>query len=355
MQNYKLPLLTISPHIRNPDDVKRIMWDVIIALIPAIIASVWFFGFKSLWIILITTVTAVLTEAVIQKLTKKPVTINDGSAIIAGILLGMNVPSGIPLWIPPIGSIFAIGIGKMVFGGLGNNPINPALAGRAFLLASWPVHMTTDWEATKFGFMSNIPALPNIAGIDAFAKATPLKAWQTAIIEFSNPEKAQASKFALDNLLNYDTILKLIWGNISGCIGETSAILIIIGAIYLFLRKVIDWRIPVTYIGFVFLASFIIGNPQEGYFSLKNALFHIFSGGLMLGAFFMATDLVTTPVTKNGRIYFGIGCGILTIIIRYWGGYPEGVCYSILIMNILTPFLDKFTRPKPFGASRIKK
>ena len=298
---------TAAPHVLSDKNTSSIMRDVIIALIPAIIGSFFFFGFNAIKLTLIAVVAAVLTEFVIQKLTKKPVTINDLSAVITGILLAFNIPPTAPWWIAVIGSVFAIGIAKQAFGGIGQNFINPALAGRAMLLASWPVIMTT-W--TK--------------GADAVSTATPL-----AILK--------GGEGTLPSLM--DTFV----GNIGGTIGETSVILLLIGGIYLIIRGIISWKTPVAYIGTVAILTFIFAGGVEP------MLFHICSGGLILGAFFMATDYPTTPVTTKGKIIFGIGAGILTTVIRLKGGYPEGVSYSILLMNVATPLIEKFTQPKAFG------
>lgn len=298
---------TAAPHVLSERNVTSVMRDVIIALIPAIIGSIYFFGFNAIKLTLIAVVAAVLTEFVIQKLTKKPVAITDLSAVITGILLAFNIPPTAPWWIAVIGSVFAIAIVKQAFGGIGQNFVNPALAGRAMLLASWPVIMTT-WVQP---------------GADAVSTATPL-----ALLK---------SGGELPPLL--DTFI----GNIGGTIGETSVILLLIGGIYLIVRGVISWRTPVTYILTVAIMTFIFGggfNPM---------LYHLCSGGLMLGAFFMATDYPTTPITPKGKIIFGIGAGILTAVIRLKGGYPEGVSYSILLMNLATPLIEKFTQPKVFG------
>lgn len=303
-------IATSSPHIRSEETVSRIMLDVIIALLPATLASIYFFRFNAIKLIVLAVGTAVITEAIIQKLLKKPVTINDLSAVVTGLLLAFNIPASAPWWIPVIGSVFAIAIVKQAFGGLGHNFMNPALAARAMLLASWPVIMT-NWVTP---------------GPDAVSTATPL-----AIL------KGEAVGATMPPLSN------LIMGNIGGSLGETSAILLIIGGIYLLYRGVINWRIPFTYIGTVAVLAVIFGGGFE------NMIYHLFAGGLMLGAFYMATDYASSPVTPRGQIIFGIGCGIITTVIRLYGGYPEGVSYSILLMNVAAPLLDKFTSPRVFG------
>ncbi|WP_423230311.1 RnfABCDGE type electron transport complex subunit D [Caloranaerobacter azorensis] len=303
-------IVSSSPHIRSDETISRIMLDVIIALLPATLASIYYFRFNALKLIVLAVLTAVATEALIQKLLKKPITVNDLSAVVTGLLLAFNIPSSAPWWIPVIGSAFAIAIVKQAFGGLGHNFMNPALAARAMLLASWPVIMT-NWVTP---------------GPEAVSTATPL-----AIL------KGEAANQVLPSLKD------VFFGNVGGCLGETSAILLILGGLYLLYRGVINWRIPFTYIGTVAVMMLIF----DGGFN--NMVYHIFAGGLMLGAFFMATDYASSPVTPKGQIIFGIGCGVITSVIRLYGGYPEGVSYSILLMNIVAPLLDKYTSPRVFG------
>lgn len=314
MEGYKL-IASSSPHIRSDENVSKIMLDVLIALIPAFIASIFYFGIKSIILVVASVLSAVITEVACQKLMKKPITINDFSAVVTGVLLAFNIPSTAPIWIPVIGSAFAIAIGKQVFGGLGNNFINPALAGRAFLMACWLPQMTN--------FSAPL-------GIDAIATATPL-----AILKGTADTGAQ-----LPGLMD------MFMGRIPGCLGETSALLLIVGGIYLIARKIISWRIPAAYIGTVAVIALI----TEG--SFNGMLYHLFAGGLMLGAFFMATDYSSSPITPKGKIIYGIGAGLLTMLIRKLGGYPEGVSYSILLMNVLAPLIDKYTGPKVFGGAK---
>lgn len=292
-----------SPHIKDKNSIQSIMWMVVLALLPVTLTGIYFFKLKALITVLLAVGAAVAAEYVIQKLSKKDITINDGSAVLTGLLLALVLSPMVPWWIPVVGSIFAISIGKAAFGGLGNNIFNPALAGRAFLVLSWPALMTT-W------------LLP-----DGITGATPL-----GILKETG---AYAGSY-----------LDLFLGNIGGCIGETSAIALILGAAFLFYKKIIDWRIPTAYIGTALIMALVSG---------QDPIFHISTGGLLIGAFFMATDYVTTPITKNGRLIFGLGCGLLTMIIRLWGGYPEGVMFSILLMNAATPLIDRFTKPKQFG------
>jgi len=300
-----------SPHIRSEESVKRIMLDVCIALTPAIIGSIYFFGFKAFKLILLSVVSAVVFEALTQKALKKPVTIDDFSAVVTGILLAFNLPANAPWWLPVVGSAFAIIIVKQFFGGLGENFMNPALAARAMLLTSWP------------GIMSTFTA----PGPDAVTTATPLAIMKgLAGTEATLPSLSQ-----------------MFVGNIGGAIGETSSLLLLIGAVYLLLRGVIDWKTPISFIGTTVIMLFLFGVEP-------NLIpYHIFGGGLILGSFYMATDYSSTPVTPMGKIVFGIGAGFLTALIRVKGGYPEGVSYSILLMNVATPLIERFTRPKVFG------
>ena len=337
-------IVSSSPHIADNESVAKIMYTVTATLVPAGIGAVYFFGPRALWIIVISIITAVVTEAVTQRMMGKPITVYDGSAILTGILLAYNVSAEVPLWLPAVGSFFAIAVGKQVFGGLGFNPMNPALLGRAFLLASWPTHMTVFTDAPPRG--------GTVSGIDVITTATPLN-----VLKQSQEVLAKASEYPVEKVTQahqaisqlYDSIPKLFWGQVGGCIGETSAFLLLLGAVYLMYKRYIGWKIPFSYIGTVALLSWIFGG-SDGYFS-GNIVFHIFSGGLILGAFFMATDMVTSPVTFRGRILFGVGCGVITVIIRQIGGYPEGVSYSILLMNLLVPILDRYTRPKVFGGA----
>ena len=313
----KHQMLTVSspPHIYGTDTVVRRMGDVIIALSPACALGVYYYGISAFFTMGMSVLSAVLAEFLFQKVAGKKVTVNDLSAVITGILLAFNLPPEVPLWLPAVGSFFAIIAVKQLFGGLGSNFVNPALAARAFLLASFPMHMT-NWT------------LP-----DAVTSAT-----QLAVIK-GNPE-------FVPQMADYSALL---FGKIGGCIGETSAAALIAGGVYLIYRNVINWRVPVFYIGSFAVFAFVLG--RESYFSAY-VLYEVLSGGLMLGAFFMATDYATTPITLNGKIIMGIGCGLLTVIIRFYGGYPEGVSYAILIMNIFVPLIDKYVRPRVYGKGR---
>ncbi len=310
-------IVSPSPHIRDEKRTSQIMIDVCIALAPALIASIIYFGYKSLVLTVLCVLFCVGFEYLWQKITKKPVTISDGTAAVTGMLLAFNLPVSAPWWICLIGSFVAIIIAKQFFGGVGNNFMNPALAGRAFLLASWPVIMTT-WTSPF--------------GVDAVSSATPMAVLKNASTG-SLPE-----------------IFDMFIGNIPGCIGETSALALLLGGIYLVARKVISARIPLTYILTVALFTFIF--PSSGLTPLYSMAYNVFGGGLMLGAIFMATDYVTSPITIRGQIVMGIGCGILTFVIRRFGAYPEGVSYSILLMNVATPLIDRWTHPKTFGTKK---
>jgi len=307
------PLLSPGPHVFGRQKTPAMMRDVIIALMPAVGASIYFFRARAALLIAVCVISCVAAEALIQFLMKRKITVTDGSAVLTGVLLAMVVPPALPLWMAALGSFIAIGIAKELFGGLGSNIFNPALLGRAFLMAAFPTFMTA-W---------NMPFT-----LDAVTSATPL-----GLVKFSHN---------LD--INY---LNLFLGNVSGCVGETSAAALLLGAAYLFVRKVIDWRIPLGYIATVALISFITEKASAGTYA--GPAFHLLAGGLIIGAFFMATDPVTSPVTKTGRLIFGIGCGAITMVIRLWGGLPEGVMYSILLMNGLTPVLNRITRPRRYG------
>lgn len=327
-----LLVVSASPHIRGRENIDIAMRWVIIALVPALIFSVYLFGFRALWIILISIIVSVVCEAVMQRMLGRKITIIDGSAVLTGLLLAFNLPPGVPLWLPAVGSAFAIIFAKQLFGGLGYNFINPALAGRAFVMASWPSFMTREWLAPVGGQLS---------GIDGVTGATPLNL-------LKNPANYGAPEVIIRQLNDWTTVKNLFFGKIGGCIGETSALLLLIGGLFLIIIGIIDYRIVVGYLGSFALLAFVL--PTQG-----NVLFHLFSGGLFLGAFFMATDWVTSPITKKGRWIFGIGCGVITIIIRIWGGYPEGVSYSILLMNVFTPVIDRLTRERIFGEQKGKK
>lgn len=291
-----------TPHVRSKESIQSIMRDVIIALVPATAAGIYYFGLRALILIVAAIISAVFFEWLYEKITKKPVTINDLSAVVTGLLLAMNLPASAPVWVAIVGSAFAIIFAKQLFGGLGQNFINPALAGRAFLLASYPTEMTT-W------------VVPNGLAADAATYATPL---------------AQLKNGALDASLK-----QLVMGQVGGTIGETCAIALIIGGIYLLYKHVISWKIPVIYIATVFILFAVIGRH-----GMRMPLQEIFAGGVMLGGHFMATDYASSPVTPKGQVIFAVGAGLLTYLIRTFGGYPEGVSYSILIMTAVYPLIE---------------
>lgn len=313
-------VLASSPHFHAPDSVPKIMWNVILALVPTTVMAFIYFGWTSAGLILGSVAAALLSEMAINKVKGEGFTIADGSAAITGLLLALTLPPSFSIGGAALGSVFAIVIGKHVFGGLGYNIFNPALLGRAFLQASFPVKMTTwSWPITA-----------KFADVDGVTAATPL-----GLFKFENIGSE---------------LTEMMTGNISGSLGETSAIAILVGGVYLLIRKYADWRIPLSYIGSVFIFSgvFWLISPE----SYPSPVFHVLSGGLMLGAFFMATDMVTSPVTARGAWIFGAGAGLILVLIRLFGGLPEGVMYSILLMNAFTPIINRYTRPKIFGEVR---
>jgi electron transport complex protein RnfD len=338
----KTPLMHIStsPHARYGESVPVIMICVVLALAPSLVASIYFFGINSVKLTVVCILSCLLCEWVVVKfLFKKPSSLADCSALVTGILLAFNLPPDLPLWMAALGGVFAIGVVKLTFGGLGNNFMNPALAGRVFLLASYPAAMTTFSETTQ----KSIHGLTQT--VDAITGATPLAAFKSSIL--SGNFQALDFQTALPNL---------IWGNVGGCIGETSVIAILLGALFLWYKRIIGFGIPVFYIGTVFILFWIFNGITTDIFSSDAviiATYQILSGGLMLGAFFMATDMVTSPITSRGRIIFGIGCGVLTFIIRKFGGYPEGVSFAIILMNLVVPLIDRYIRPKMYG--KVKK
>ncbi len=315
-----------APHLRDKDNISRIMWSVVLAMVPATLAGVYFFGWYAIRVIVLSVVSALVFEWLGIKMFKNHGSVMDGSALVTGILLALNLPSSSPWWLVVIGGGVAMLLGKHCYGGLGYNPFNPALVSRVALLIAWPSYMTTFYKAGSI-----------LDKVDAETMATPLSVMKVEMMSKGTIEAAQ-------NIPLWDIFV----GNIAGSLGEVSGLALLIGGIYLMLRKVITWHVPVSYIGSVFLMTGIFWMIDPT--TYINPLFHIVGGGLLLGAFFMATDMVTTPVTPTGMLIFGVGCGVITVVIRLFGGYPEGVSFSILIMNSLTPLIDKYTQPKPFGA-----
>ena len=325
----KLLQVSGSPHVHGDESVKKIMWSVVIALLPALAVSVFYFGLPVLILTLVSIATCMLTEYLIQRfMLKGSVSITDGSAVITGLLLAFNVPSNLPVWILMIGAFVAIAIAKMPFGGLGKNPFNPALVGRVFLLISFPVQMTT-WPAAK--------PIWNL-GADVITGPTPLGILKEGV------KNGQAVNDLMSEMPSY---VDMLLGQMGGSFGEVSAIAILIGAIFLLIRKVITWEIPVSFLltAFLFSGIFYLVDPT----TYVNPCFHLVTGGMMLGACFMATDMVTSPTSRGGMLVFGAGCGLLTIIIRLFGAYPEGVSFSILIMNALVPLINKGFKPKTYA------
>ena len=325
MANKRL-IVSLSPHVHGGDSVQKNMYGVCIALVPALLASLWFFGLGAAIVLATSVLSCVFFEWAITKfLLKRPgCSICDGSAILTGLLLGFNLPSNLPLWIIIIGALFAIGVGKMTFGGLGQNPFNPALVGRVFLLISFPVQMTS-WPVA--GQLT--------AYTDAETAATPLFIMQNAIAKGDPSE-----------LLNLPDATDMLIGQTGGSLGEVSALLLLIGCAFMLWRKIITWHIPVSILGTVAIFSGImhIVNPI---YAMPHVV--LMSGGLILGACFMATDYVTSPMTGKGQIIYGVCIGLLTVIIRNWGAYPEGMSFAILIMNAFTPLINMYCKPTRFG------
>jgi electron transport complex protein RnfD len=325
----KLLTVSPSPHINSDQSVNKLMYGVVISLAPAFLVTLYVFGIGALIITAISIVSCVLVEMIIQKyISKTEIRIRDGSAIVTGLLLAFNLPSNLPWWMVVLGALFAIGIGKMTYGGLGNNPFNPALVGRVFLLISFPVQMTS-WP---------LPIASRMQYLDATTGATPLGILKEAV---RNGE-------SVPNLMNQlPDHMHLFMGQMGGSLGEVSALALIIGFIWLLYKRIISWHIPIFMVATILVFTGILWMVDP----LKNAspLFHILTGGVMLGAIYMATDLVTSPMTKSGMIIYAMGIGLITVIIRVFGAYPEGVSFAILIMNAFVPLINKYIKPKRFG------
>src|SRR6056297_241089 len=325
----KLLTVSPSPHVYGDKTVKRLMFDVIIALLPALAFSIYFFGMGAIYVTLTAVVSCLAFEWLIQKyLLKQEPTISDGSAILTGLLLAFNVPTNLPVWIIIIGSLVAIGIGKMSFGGLGNNPFNPALVGRVFLLISFPVQMTS-WPVPN-GF--------NTGYTDAVTGATPLGVMKEGI------DKGDAVSDIMGQIPSH---MEMFYGHMVGSMGEIAALALLIGFAYLLIRKVITWHIPVSIIATITVFTGILWliNPEAN----ADPVFHILTGGVLLGAIYMATDYVTSPMSVKGMWIYGIGIGVITVLIRVFGAYPEGVSFAILIMNAFVPLINAYIKPKRFG------
>jgi len=320
-------LVSASPHLRAPDDIKTIMWSVVAALVPAAAVSIYFFGLAALKVYVLSIAAAEVTELLCLKARgRNGAYAADGSALITGLLLAMVLPANVSWYVPVVGAVFAVAIAKHTFGGLGHNVWNPALAGRIFLQFAYPAQIS----------LSQWP-LPNRlwgAAADAVTAASPL------------------AKEAAGAKLSY---LDLLFGNgVVGSLGETCKVALLIGGVYLIVRNIIDWRVPVCYIGTVMLLALVLPVKEGAPEWSRDPLYHALSGGLIIGAFFMATDMVTTPVTATGRAIFGVGCGVLVALIRRYGGYPEGVAYSIVLMNTFTPLIDRWVRPRVYGSRTPK-
>ena len=317
--------VSLSPHLHSHNSISRSMWNVIIALIPALAVAIWTFGVDALWVIAVSVCACMLTEWLIERfMFHRPCTLMNGSAIITGLLLAFNLPSILPWWMVVVGAVVAIGIGKMSFGGLGCNIWNPALVGRVFLLISFPAAMTT-WPA---GVSSGLVHMSGASGADATTGATLL-----ATLNESNSEIGMSSVDFMDMAI----------GHMNGSLGEVGSIAILIGLVYMLITKVITWHIPVSMIGSAALFSWAFGG---------NPLLDVFAGGLLLGAVFMATDYVTSPMTKAGQLIYGFMIGFITIVIRRYGSYPEGVSFAILLMNSFTPIINRYCHPTLFGRRR---
>ncbi|MGL5346068.1 MAG: RnfABCDGE type electron transport complex subunit D [Peptostreptococcaceae bacterium] len=317
-------IVSSSPHVRSSKDTSYIMKQVIIALLPATLAALYFFRLSAANVIFFCIAGAVGSEFLYQKISKQESTIGDFSAVVTGLLLAFNVPASLPWWMCLLGAAFAIIVVKMVFGGIGNNFVNPALAARAFLLASFPVAMTA-WTKTGINWVSS-------GNIDAYTTATPLSILKNGATGVTELTQSGIS------------LTDMIIGNIGGCIGETSAILILLGGLYLIYKGVINYVIPVCYIGTVFILTFILGG-----FDFNFAIYQVMAGGLIIGAFFMLTDYTTSPMTIKGQIIYAVLAGVIATVIRMYGGYPEGVSYSILLVNVVTPLIDKYINNRVFG------
>ena len=334
METAQAPLLRVSmgPHVKSAETVGRIIWTVNAALAPAAFIGAYYFGLKALFTIVLCIATAVLCEYFYQKLLKKEITINDGSAFLTGLLLAFNLPPQAPVFVPVLGAAVAVLLAKQLFGGLGYNIFNPALMGRAFLLVTFPKLLTT-WNAPTAGFF----------GIDTATCATPLN-----ILKMEGIDKLIETFGDRTSLY-----LHLFVGNRGGCIGETCIIALLVGGFFLLYKKYITWHIPLSYLGTVVVIAWVFGG--KGALFTGDPLFHFLSGGIVLGAFFMATDYVTSPITKPGKLVFGACCGFITMLIRLKGGYPEGCMFSILIMNCFAPLIDRGFRPKVFGSLKGSK
>jgi len=373
-----------SPHIRHPDSVPRIMWSVVAALTPALLLSGYLFGYRAYLVTALSVATAVACEALVQKFRKVPVTVGDGSAVVTGLLVAFCMPATVRWFVPVVGSAAAILIAKQCFGGLGYNIWNPALVGRAVVHTSFAVDMNPaeypvveinpsgdTFAARVADFFRHFTVdVGTVASdgppVDAVSGASPMAVLKKGLAQPDSVAASLTDQFSgvLDG--QAPSLWDAFWGNIGGNIGEVSALLLLAGAVYLVVRGYVRWYVPVLYLGTVALLASVLPLPlgsgeskwvwaaalQAGGAGLKFPLYHLLCGGLMLGALYMATDMVTSPLSRKGQIVFALGCGLLTALIRLYGGYPEGVCYSILLMNTATPLIDRWTRPRVFGTGK---
>ncbi len=321
-----------APHERSEATTALMMGKVLIALVPALIWACLIFGLRSLSLTLVSVASCVAFEYIFALITKRSQTVYDLSAIVTGVLIAFNMPVSAPLWLPVFGAFFAIIVVKCLFGGIGKNIVNPALAARVFMTLSWTEEMTAFTKAG--GILSPVSVNADSSAVELIASATPL------------------AELKVGTLSSNWSILDMLLGNIPGCLGEVSALLLLAGGIYLVLSRVITWHIPVIYIGTVALITFILPHGADT-FCVNYMLSELLSGGLILGAVFMATDYVTSPITKRGKVIYAVGCGLLTVFIRYFGAYSEGVSYSILIMNLFVWYIDRLTKPKVFGGAHV--
>lgn len=349
-------LITTSPHLNHSGTTANIMWSVSACLIPAGVWGVYVFGLRALFVVLVSIAASLIVELIMARLLKRNITIGDGSAFLTGLLIGYNMPPSVPLYIPVIASVFAVVVVKWTFGGLGGNWMNPALAGRAFVFFSWTGPMAT-WT------------LPKTIAVDGVTGASPLGFIKAGLLGYSGGASGPAEFLTSNGYAHtlfderttgwlrehlfhnmQDGYIDLFVGNVPGSIGEVSALFLLLGTVYLFARKIITWHVPVSYIASFGILTWILGGLRWGAgFFHGDVVFHLFSGGLILGAFYMATDMVTSPLTGKGMIIFGVGIGIFTFLIRFFGSFPEGVSLAILLMNIFVPLINRLTGPKRFG------
>ncbi|MDR1154165.1 MAG: RnfABCDGE type electron transport complex subunit D [Bacteroidales bacterium] len=346
----KLFTVSPSPHVHSGNSVERLMYDVLLALMPAFFVSVWFFGLGALYVTVVSVLCCMLAEYVISKhLLKQEPALRDGSAAVTGLLLAFNVPTNLPVWILILGAVTAIGVGKMTFGGLGNNPFNPALTGRVFMLISFPVQMTSwpkplvsRWNLETVLNFGKYPA----EYVDSFTGATPLGVVKEGVKAL---DAASGATRTLSDMLTYDvpSTFDLLIGKSGGSMGEISAVALLLGLVYLLVRKVITWHIPVSILLTTAIFTGILWriNPEAN----ASPVFHLLTGGLLLGAVFMATDYVTSPMSRAGMLVYGVGIGAITVIIRVFGAYPEGMSFAILIMNAFVPLINIYLKPARFG------